>query len=172
MNIYYVYAYMRKSDNTPYYIGKGKGNRLYNTKHSVSVPKDKTKIVILESNLTELGALALERRYIRWYGRKDLGTGILHNKTDGGDGVTGRSGTIHHSFGKKHTAESIAKMSKNRIGKACGSDNGFFNKTHTPETIAKIIEVNKRIHLCPKCGKTGLSNIMKRWHFDNCRFIA
>ena len=89
MNIYYVYAYLRSSDNTPYYIGKGKGTRAYDSYHKVSVPKDKSKIVFLEMNLTNVGACALERRYIRWYGRKINNTGILRNITEGGEGNTG-----------------------------------------------------------------------------------
>lgn len=58
---------------------------------------------------------------------------------------------IRHSQimrGRKHSQETIAKMSASRKGRI----------------LAKVIE-----QTCPHCGKSGKGNAMIRWHFDNCK---
>lgn len=102
---YYTYAYLRE-DSTPYYIGKGKGRRAF-LKHSGFYPPSKDRILFLKKNLTEEQAFKHEIYMISIFGRKDLGTGILHNKTNGGDGCSG----------KIMTAQDIQNRRKGRLGK-------------------------------------------------------
>lgn len=103
---YYTYAYLRE-DKTPYYIGKGRGRRIHQ-KHNGFYPPEKDRRIFLKQNLTEEEAFRHEIYMIFVFGRKDLGTGILHNKTNGGEGP---SGHLNSRKGKSLSEEHKRKLS-------------------------------------------------------------
>jgi NUMOD3 motif len=127
MNIYYVYQYLRE-DMTPYYIGKGSKGRAYANCRTTPKPKDKTRIQIIANKLSETEAFTLETQLIKLYGRKDLGTGILRNMTDGGDGVLGKVWTEEAKL-----SVSRAKTEWHKNNDISGENNPMYGKKHSKE---------------------------------------
>jgi len=142
-NNFYVYAYLRNKDSvtakagTPYYIGKGIDNRAY-VKHVTPVPKDKNNIIFLKENLTEQEAHNLEIELIAKFGRKDLGTGILNNKTNGGEGLSNPSAET-----RKKLSEAKRNESDETRQKRSESAKNRIRTPHSNETKNKIGTSNK-----------------------------
>ena len=146
MNKFYTYAFLRE-DGTPFYIGKGSGRRIYENKgRPCRRPKDISRVIFLKQNLTEEDAFKHEIYMISVFGRKDLGTGILRNKTDGGEGASGaiRSEETRRKYsqakkGRKHSEEHRRKNSEARKGRR----NPNYGKPRSEETRRKISEANR-----------------------------
>ena len=217
-----VYRHIRKDKNEVFYIGIGiNENRAYNFKKRNEYWKrifniTEIEVEILFEDISYEDACKKEMEFIKLYGRKDLGLGTLVNMTDGGENNAGRiftekhrkkigdaqrgeknhmynkTGEKNHFFGRKHTEETIKKMSgennyfygkgdlqrgeKNYMYGKIGEMNPFFGKKHTEETKEKMREAHKKIVRtkdkklkCPYCGLEGGERGMKRYHFDKCK---
>jgi len=167
----------------PYeYIGKGTEG---SNRHLATHPKDRNKFwnnafkkygldktEILAYFEKEEDAFAFETLKIKEIGRSNLGLGPLLNLTNGGEGIKG----CIRQRGYKQTPEHIQKRTQNkrkyRPGKKRGPRSDWTKSILADR--AKKQSVNKfrdgfpRV-ICPYCGKIGAENLMKRWHFNNCK---
>lgn len=161
MKEYYTYAYLRK-DGTPYYIGKGKGKRLfYKYGKNCKPPKDRSRIIKLKQNITEEEAFKHEIYMISVFGKKCDGTGILMNIADGGNAPPVTSGANHHM----KTEEYKRKVSEKLTGR---KGHPAWNKgvPHTQELKDKITgEGNGRSKLWRITFSNG--SYIERWGLSN-----
>ena len=152
MEKYYCYFYLRK-DGSPYYVGKGCGNRIHSKYHpGIYLPPIERR-VIMHENLTEEEAYDYEKMYIKKYGRKDLGTGILYNRTDDGeDPPKMTKNNPNHIKGLqnywKNASEEERKIRGENISKA---KKGKGN--HLPTYPVLIIELNKEFDSIVECAR-------------------
>lgn len=149
MSIYYVYFYLRSKDSktakagTPYYVGKGKGKRFKDPHGNIHVPKDKSKIILAEQNLTELQAFILERYYIRWFGRKGIDqTGILLNKAEGGQGPSGKIYTEEERYKRSILQKERTKMGLNPFSTMENGDSisGIYSRKRVEEKTHNLLK--------------------------------
>jgi hypothetical protein len=120
---FYSYLWLRE-DGTPRYVGKGSGKRAYIRHGKFYPPIDKSRIVVFPA-AAESEAFAAEKVFIDLFGRKDVGLGCLHNRTDGGDGV---SGMCHSEDAKK-------RISRALLGH---KTKGMTGRHHSEETKQKM----------------------------------
>ena len=167
----FVYCYLRQKDQTPYYIGLASRRDRITASHRVHIPPDRNNIRVLKSGLTREEAVLWERRYIAHYGRKDNGTGILQNQTNGGEegaqdrivtDETRRKLSIAHQ-GREWSEESRAKLSASKMGQFSDEQHAALTEARERRTIEVAnkygIEVEPFLALHPDKRKIVLDRV-------------
>jgi len=153
---FYTYLYKDPKTDKEIYVGKGKGNRANahlfkgsRTRLSNVLRKRQregfTVEPIIAPCVDEQHALEMEKFWIHMFGREDLGTGTLFNKTDGGDSVPSRKGA-------KNSPEHREKISKANTGKIRSSE--FRNNVSRTSTGRKHTEETRARMRKPKADST------------------
>lgn len=183
--MFYLYAYLRV-DYSPYYIGKGSGKRAFSKcRGEIRPPKDKTRIVILANNLNEDAAFNYESMLIKLFGRKDIGTGILRNKSEGGKGNSGWRATEDQKANHYMKRPEWRKIQSERssgdknplFGKRkFGKDNPMFGVKRTDKWVKSMTGDNNPVRkpehqlFCENCNKSMPKQLFLRWgHGENCK---
>lgn len=188
-----LYQHRRLDTNEIFYIGIGNREKRAYEKHGRNqywlntVNKYGYIVEILETGLSWESACAKEKELISFYGKKHLGTGILVNLSDGGEGNLGVPMTPYnkqklsernkgntYGKGKKHNEkqrEALIRNNKNRVytqevREAMRQRNLGYKPT--VETINKIKEAVKgKTH-----NKKMVINLVTGIYYESAREAA
>jgi hypothetical protein len=159
---FYAYLWMRE-DGTPYYAGKGKGDRAFHVSgHVVKPPKDKSRILLFDRN-SEQEAFDTECELIRNWGRKDLGTGCLRNMTNGGDGPAGlvRTPEMNRKLSVAKKGKNLGQVPWNKGKTGCFSAAALLrlSTTHAgkPKSAAHRLHISQSLIGIPRTWAAALS---------------
>ena len=182
MNNFYVYMYMDQ-DNIPFYVGKGNRSRFCISGHLSNrqsfleykikkIGVDNVKVHFLHKNLAETEAFSWEKYWIKYFGRRDNGTGQLVNLTDGGEGNSGKSKETCQKIsesnkGKKHSKETRQKMSEAKKGNQYAK--GFIHSEETKEKISKALKGENNPNYGKKASEEVLIKMRKNRKGKNCK---
>jgi hypothetical protein len=135
----YVYRHIRTDKNQPFYIGVGLRDNGYKrayqrckdkrSEHWRNIAKNGYEVEILLDDLTDDQAFQKEIEFIALYGRSDIGTGILCNKTDGGDRPSPRYGDdnpakrpeVKEKLAKARTGFVVTEATRKKLSEAARS---------------------------------------------------
>ena len=110
---FYTYLWLREN-GTPYYVGKGSGNRAFiKTGHRVNPPPQER--IVLQFFRNEQDSFFAERFLIALYGRMDLKTGCLANLTEGGEGASGQSEDLRRQKSLTLLGHPVLEETKEKI---------------------------------------------------------
>lgn len=138
-NGFYTYLWLRE-DGSPYYVGKGFGNRAYTSwSHAVHRPSALSRIILQEFE-SEKDAFSAEVFLIAYYGRLNTGTGCLRNLTDGGENPPNAKGIKRSEETKKKMSDAQKGPKGHWYGtKRPYRPSGTKGRKHSPEHVASIV---------------------------------
>jgi len=156
--MFYVYVYRDprpSKNNQPVYVGKGTGDRDIShwSRGSHNKPfqdfiahlKRRELVAVCDrvfETEDEDAAFAKEVELIALYGRRDLGTGTLFNRTDGGEGVSGSVKTPENKEVDKYNS---------------------LKNWANPEYRAKVVAAQKAVQSTPEARAMKSANSAEAW---------
>lgn len=140
--MFYTYLWLR-ADGTPYYVGKGHGNRAFYSCPHHRPPKDRG-CILLQEFPSETDAFEAEKFLIAYYGRKQRGDGHLINRTDGGEGPVGMIHSVLTRSIMSLRKKGIPKTERTKQNMKAGQILRFSISTITDEHRRKLSEAAKR----------------------------